>query len=60
MDYLSRFDFDIWYIKGQDNKMADCLLRYYESDTWEEAHPIQEYVRADKRIDPKGEDLPRD
>jgi len=27
MDYLSRFNFDITYIKGELNKIADCLLR---------------------------------
>jgi len=26
MDYLSRFNFDITYIKGELNKIADCLL----------------------------------
>jgi len=25
MDYLSRFDFDITYIKGELNKIVDCL-----------------------------------
>jgi len=25
MDYLSRFNFDITYIKGELNKIADCL-----------------------------------
>jgi len=58
MDYLSRFDFDITYIKGELNKIADCLSRYYESDTVGETHNINEYVRADTRIDPEGEDLP--
>jgi len=58
MDYLSRFDFDITYIKGELNKIADCLSRYYESDTVGETHNINEYVRADTHIDPEGEDLP--
>ena len=26
MDYLSRFNFDITYTKGELNKIADCLL----------------------------------
>jgi hypothetical protein len=25
IDYLSRFDFDITYVKGEYNKVADCL-----------------------------------
>src|ERR1700722_1735471 len=32
MEYLSRFDYDIQYIKGTSNKVADSLSRYYQSD----------------------------
>jgi hypothetical protein len=46
------------YVKGELNKVADCLLRYYESDTFADVHDTNEYVRADARIDPLGEDLP--
>lgn len=59
-DYLSRFDFDITYIKGENNKVADCLSRYYKNDTNDEHHEAQAYVRADARIDPNGEDMPAD
>jgi hypothetical protein len=58
MDYLSRFNFDITYIKGELNKVADCLSRYYESDTMVDIHQPHDYVQADIRIDPSGEDLP--
>jgi len=58
MDYMSKFDFDITYIKGEFNKVADCLSRYYESDTNADIHEFHEYVQADRRIDPEGEDLP--
>lgn len=44
MDYMSRFNFDITYIKRENNKVADCLSRYYENDTWEEVHSIQDYI----------------
>jgi hypothetical protein len=58
MDYMSRFDFDITYVKGEHNKVADCLSRYYESDMVADVHGMHEYVQIDRRIDPNGEDLP--
>jgi hypothetical protein len=58
MDYMSKFDFDITYIKGEYNKVADCLSRYYKNDTSADVHEFHDYVQADRRIDPKGEDLP--
>jgi len=58
MDYLSRFTFDITYIIGELNKIVDCLLRYYKSNTVGETHNINEYIHADTHIDPEGKDLP--
>ena len=58
MDYLSRFDFDITYIKGKLNKVTNCLSQYYESDTMADIHQPYEYVQADACIDPTGDDLP--
>ncbi|KAG6891929.1 hypothetical protein C0995_006541, partial [Termitomyces sp. Mi166 len=55
---MSRYDFDITYVKGELNKVADCLLQYFESDTTDDVHNVYDYVQADKRIDPEGEDLP--
>ncbi|KAG6858123.1 hypothetical protein C0995_002440, partial [Termitomyces sp. Mi166 len=55
---MSRYDFDITYIKGELNKVTDCLSRYFESDTPDDVHNVYDYVQADKRIDPEGEDLP--
>jgi len=58
MDYLSRFNFDITYIKGDLNKVANCLSHYYKSDNTQDVHMYNEYVRADACIDPAEEDLP--
>ncbi|KAG6859286.1 hypothetical protein C0995_009961 [Termitomyces sp. Mi166 len=55
---MSRYDFDITYVKGELNKVADCLSQYFESDTTDDVHNIYDYVQADKWIDPEGEDLP--
>ena len=58
MDYMSRFKFDITYIKGDLNKVTDCLSHYYENDTVQDVHLYNEYVHEDTHIDPAGEDLP--
>jgi hypothetical protein len=56
-EYLSRFDYKIKYIKGELNRVADSLSRYYMSDSPNEKHDISEYVNADMRLDPDGDDL---
>src|ERR1700724_470036 len=58
MEYLSRFDFDIQYVKGVSNNVADSLSQYYQSDTWEDVHLSYDYVNADSQLDPDGKDLP--
>src|SRR3984957_16248766 len=57
MEYLSRFDHDIKYMKGTSNKVADSLSRYYQSDMDEDNHPSYNYVTVDTLLDPEGEDL---
>ena len=58
MEYLSWFDFDIRYIQGKLNKVADCLSRYYESDMWYDVYDVSEYVDADVWLDPTLDDVP--
>ena len=48
------------HIDGVDNKVADCLSRYYENDMSEDNHLENTYVNADIRLDPDGELLPTD
>ena len=58
MSYLDRFRHDIVYVKGQLNKVADTLSRYYETDTWYDTHHVDNYVSADIRLDRDLEDVP--
>jgi RNase H-like domain found in reverse transcriptase/Reverse transcriptase (RNA-dependent DNA polymerase)/Integrase zinc binding domain len=58
MEYLSRFDYDIQYVKGSSNKVADSLSRFYQSDTDNDVCQTYDYVNADLVLDPEGEDLP--
>ena len=58
MEFFSQFDYDITYVRGKINVVADCLSRYYKNDLPDETHDVSEYVNADVRIDPEGEDLP--
>ena len=53
MEYLSQFDFDICYVKGETNKVADTLSWYFESDTWEDATSPEEFVNADVCLNPE-------
>ena len=48
-------------MKGIDNKVADCLSRYYETEGGEGAHNERvDWANADIRLDPEGDDLPQD
>ncbi|KIK15843.1 hypothetical protein PISMIDRAFT_16230 [Pisolithus microcarpus 441] len=61
MDYLSCFNTEIIYVKGSENKVADCLSQYYETDGGDEAQKeTVEWATADIRLDPEGDDLPID
>ena len=48
------------HVDGVDNKVADCLSRYYENDRSEDNHLENTYVNPDIRLDPDGELLPTD
>jgi len=58
MEFLVRFDYDITYVKGETNLVADALSRYHENDHWDEATDKSQYVNADLHLNPEGEDLP--
>jgi transposase InsO family protein len=60
IDYLSRFDFAIQHIPGSENRVADCLSRYYELLPSDVKLSPMEFVSVDRRLDPEGDDLPLD
>jgi len=43
-----RFDFNIKYIKGTLNKVADVLSKYYEHNYWTNVPELHDYVNACK------------
>ena len=47
-------------VNGVDNKVADCLSRYYENDMSEDNNSENTNVNADIRLDPDGKLLPTD
>ena len=58
---MSRFDTTIMYIKGAENRVADCLSRYYEDGGGEAASDKNiKWANADAQLDPEGDDLPHD
>jgi len=60
-DYLSRFNAEIIYVKGVENKVADCLSRYYEVEGGEGVqNECVDWANADMRLNPEGDDLPQD
>ncbi|KAJ7182651.1 hypothetical protein C8R43DRAFT_940774 [Mycena crocata] len=47
------------HVPGTQNKVADCLSRYYKNDTSEDVYGPYDFVRADVRLDPELEDMTR-
>jgi len=56
MEYLSQFDYNIRYVKGKVNKVADALSRYYEHDLPE----LHDFVNADVHLDREHDNIPWD
>ena len=56
--YLSCFCTNIKYVKGNQNKVGDCLSRYYTSDDHDKTVPYEDFVSADIWLDQEGDDLP--
>ena len=48
MEYLSRFNYRITYVKGVDNVVADALSRYYMSIPEGTPVPVDVYVDIDQ------------
>lgn len=57
-EYIDRFDAEIVHVEGEQNKVADCLSRYYENDTADDVHARAMYVNADLRLNREFDELP--
>ena len=60
MEFLACFNYDITYVKGEMNLVADTLSRYYENDQWAELSKVLQYINMDARLNLEGKDLPWD
>jgi hypothetical protein len=59
-EYISRFNFEVMYVPGEQNKVADALSRMYHNLPAPEGARADDWVSIDRRLDPEGEDLPHD
>ena len=58
---MSRFNATIMYVEGTENRVVDCLSRYYDDGGGEIApEESVEWANADAQLDPEGDDLPHD
>ena len=57
-EYLSHFNYNTIHVDGICNQVADSLLHYYEYDTIEDEYTNNEFVKADKILDPDGDFAP--
>ena len=60
MEYIGRFKFEVLYIQGHTNRVADALSRYYMNEEATAAHLPYDLVTADARLDPDGDTLTAD
>jgi hypothetical protein len=56
--HLERFRYNVVYVKGQSNKVSDALSRWFENRTDDDCGE-DDFVQADIRLDPEGDDLPK-
>jgi hypothetical protein len=59
-NFFSRFDMELGYVPGKENKIADILSRYYQNVREDEVVHAEDMVSADLRLDPELDDLPTD
>ena len=61
VDYMSRFNVTIVYVKGTENRVTDCLSRYYE-DGGGKIAPEEDvkWANADAQLDSEGDVFPHD
>jgi hypothetical protein len=57
MEYLSRFDFELCHVPGQENIVADALSRMFEDQPTTLACGPMDFVNVDAQLDPEGDDL---
>jgi hypothetical protein len=56
--FLSRFDYDVQYVEGKSNVVADALSRCFKHDDPDAEIRVDQRVTVDTRLDPEGDYLP--
>jgi len=52
LDQLSEFDYEVIYVPGVDNTLADALSRMYSEEPVGTVHAASEYVSIDDKSNP--------
>jgi hypothetical protein len=57
-EYISRFNYEVMYVPGEQNKVADALSCIYQNFSDTKDLLVDDLVTIDVKLDPENESLP--